>query len=267
MTQALVSAEEPVIKLEKRDGVAIVTVNRPKNLNAINAQVMTELGRVFSDLEAATDVFGIILTGAGDKAFIAGADIAAMANLAPDAAREWGRGGQALLAGIERLPKPVIAAVNGYALGGGLEIAMACDFIVAAPEAKMGQPEVLLGVIPGFGGTQRLARLVGKAKAKQLCMMGEQITAQEGHRLGLVAEVVPRAELVARSEAILRKIHENGPVAVRLVKDVINHGVNMDLDSGCLLELDAFALCFSTQDQKEGMRAFLEKRKPRFVGR
>jgi enoyl-CoA hydratase len=266
MEQALVSTQEPLVKLEKRDGVAWITINRPKALNAINAQVMEALGAAFDTVEKASDVQGVVLTGSGDKAFVAGADIGAMVGLGPVEAREWGRRGQALLARIEDLSKPVIAAVNGYALGGGLEIAMACDFIVAAPEAKLGQPEVVLGVTPGFAGTQRLARLVGKAKAKQLCMTGETIGAEEALRLGLVAEIVPRADLLARCEALIRRMAANGPVAVRLVKEVINRGVNMDLESASALELDAFALCFSTEDQKEGMRAFLEKRKPRFRG-
>jgi enoyl-CoA hydratase len=267
MNQAVVSSQEPVVRLEERDGIAIVTVNRPKALNAISPDVIGALEDQFGRLAANEKIHGIILTGAGEKAFIAGADIASMANLTPPQARAWGKRGQDLLARIEGMPKPVIAAVNGYALGGGLEIAMACDFIVAAPEAKLGQPEVLLGVIPGFAGTQRLARLVGAAKAKQLCMSGESIGAEEGHRLGLVAEIAPRAELLARCETILRKILANGPIAVRLAKEVINRGVNMDLESASALELDAFALCFSTDDHKEGMKAFLEKRKPAFKGR
>lgn len=266
MSQAQLAREEPVVKVEHRDGIAVVTVNRPKALNALNLAVTLELGRVFEQLESDAKVRGIILTGAGEKAFIAGADIASMSNLTPAEAREWGQRGQDILFRIENLHKPVIAAVNGYALGGGLEYAMACDFIVAVPEAKLGQPEVLLGVIPGFAGTQRLARLVGAAKAKQLCMTGEQITADEGYRIGLVAELATRDQLLSRCEQILRKILENGPIAVRLAKEVINRGVNMDLPAAASLELDAFALCFSTEDQKEGMKAFLEKRKAQFRG-
>ncbi len=267
MTQTIVASQEPVVRVENRDGIAVVTVNRPKALNALSPDVVAALEARFAELETDETVRGIILTGAGEKAFIAGADIAAMSALTPMQARAWGRRGQTLLFKIENLPKPVIAAVNGYALGGGLEIAMACDFIVAAPEAKLGQPEVLLGVIPGFAGTQRLARLVGVGKAKQLCMTGEQITAEEAHRIGLVAELAPRADIVARCEQILRKILDNGPIAVRLAKEVINRGVNMDLEAAASLELDAFALCFSTSDQKEGMKAFLEKRKAAFGGR
>jgi enoyl-CoA hydratase len=267
MSQVSVQQEEPVVKLEKRNGIAVLTVNRPKALNAINLKVTEELARAFDAVGQDPDVLGVILTGAGEKSFIAGADIAGMANLRPDEARAWGARGQALLFRIENFPKPVVAAVNGYALGGGLEIAMACDFIVAVPEAKLGQPEVLLGVIPGFGGTQRLARIVGYHKAKQLCMTGEQITGEEAHRIGLASELVARTELLARCEAILSKIRENGPIAVRLAKDVINRGVNMDLEAAAALELNAFALCFATGDQKEGMKAFLEKRKAKFDGR
>lgn len=259
--------DEPLVKLEKRAGAAVVTVNRPKALNALNPATMMALDEAFRSLETASDVAGIILTGAGEKSFIAGADIAAMSGLTAVEARAWGARGQALLSRIEDHPKPVIAAVNGYALGGGLELAMACDFIVAVPEARLGQPEVALGVIPGFAGTQRLARLVGKAKAKQLCMTGEQITAEEGYRLGLVAELAPREGLVARCEALVAKIGGNGPLAVRLVRQVINRGVDMDLPGAMALELDAFALCFATEDQKEGMRSFLEKRKAAFRGR
>lgn len=259
-------SEAPLVERETRNGVAILRVNRPKALNALNPSTLEALERQFRDLETAPDIHGIILTGAGDKAFIAGADIGAMSNLTAAEALEWGRRGQSLLFRLENHPKPVIAAVNGYALGGGLEIAMACDFIVAVPEAKLGQPEVTIGVIPGFGGTQRLARLVGKQKAKQLCMTGESIPAEEAHRLGLVARLVPRDQLLPECERILAKIHENGPVAVRLAKEVINRGLNMNLEGACNLELDAFALCFTTHDQKEGMRAFLEKRKPRYKG-
>lgn len=266
MTQAIVAPQEPVVRVEERGGIAIVTVNRPKALNALSPEVVAELEKRFAELERNPSVRGVILTGAGERSFIAGADIASMAPLSPAEARAWGQRGQNLLFKIENLPKPVIAAVNGYALGGGLEIAMACDFIVAAPEAKLGQPEVLLGVIPGFAGTQRLARLVGVGKAKQLCMSGDQITAEEGHRIGLVAELAPRAELLSKCESILRKILDNGPVAVRLAKEVINRGVNMDLESAANLELNAFAICFSTTDQKEGMKAFLEKRKAAFTG-
>jgi enoyl-CoA hydratase len=267
MSQTAVVQEEAVVLLEKRDGIAVVTVNRPKALNALNRAVTDELERVFRTLADAADVHGVILTGAGEKSFIAGADIGSMANLTPEQARAWGAKGQGLLFMIENFPKPVIAAVNGYALGGGLEIAMSCDFIVAVPEAKLGQPEVLLGVIPGFGGSQRLARIVGYHKAKQLCMTGEQITGTEAYRIGLVSELVPKGELRARCEALLAKIGENGPIAVRFVREVINRGSQMDLEAACALELNAFAVCFATQDQKEGMKAFLEKRKATFSGR
>lgn len=256
---------EPAVLSTRRDGVAILTVNRPKAMNSLNAEVLDALEKELRGLQTAP-VHGIILTGAGEKAFIAGADIAAMADLGPQEALAWGRRGQRLLELIENHPKPVVAAVNGYALGGGLELAMACDWIVAAPEAKIGQPEVAIGVIPGFGGTQRLARLVGKQTAKLLCMTGEQITAEEAHRLGLVSRLAPRATLLDECVKLLAKVGANAPVATRLAKDVINRGVNMPLEGACDLELEAFALTFATNDQNEGMKAFLEKRKANFGG-
>lgn len=266
MDPAVVPAEEPVVKLEKRNGVAVVTVNRPQSLNTLTPAVRQRLGEVFRELETASDVHGIILTGAGERAFIAGADVSVMADYGAAQALAMAQEGQALLFRIENHPKPVVAAVNGYALGGGMEIAMACDFIVASEGAKLGQPEVLLGVIPGFAGTQRLSRLVGAHWAKRLCMTGEHLMASEAHRIGLVTEVAAPDQLLARCEALLAKTRENGPLAVRLAKDVINRGANMDLEAAAALEAEAFALCFSTQDQKEGMRAFLEKRKPQFRG-
>lgn len=260
------AATEPFVQREDRAGVAILRVNRPKSLNALNADVLEGLNQQFRDLEDAPEIHGIILTGAGDKAFIAGADIGAMAELSPQEGHAWGKRGQDLLFRIENHPKTVIAAVNGYALGGGLEIAMACDWIVAVPEAKLGQPEVTIGVIPGFAGTQRLARLVGKATAKYLCMTGESVSGEEAARIGLVTKIVPREQLLDECLRQLSKVQSAAPVAVRLAKDVINRGVNMPLEAAADLELAAFALTFSTRDQKEGMKAFLEKRKPRFTG-
>lgn len=264
--QATTASEGPMVEREDRDGIAILRVNRPRTLNALSPDVLAALDERFRTLENAADVHGIILTGAGEKAFIAGADIAYMKDLTPAQAREMARQGQALLRRIEHHSKPVIAAVNGYALGGGLEIAMACDVIVAAENAKLGQPEVAIGVTPGFAGTQRLARLVGPAKAKELCMTGEAVTAEEGHRIGLVARVVPRDRLLGECEALVRRIAANAPIAVRLAKEVLNRGPDMPLEAASALEADAFALCFATEDQKEGMKAFLEKRKPRYRG-
>jgi enoyl-CoA hydratase len=243
-----------------------VRINRPKALNALNQHVMTELDRAFRTLEKDASVFGIILTGAGEKAFVAGADIAEMVTFGPVEASRMARGGQAILDRIENSSKVVVAAVNGYALGGGCELAMACDFIVASEKARFGQPEVSIGVTPGYAGSQRLARLVGKARAKELVLTGRQVDAEEALRIGLAVRVVPPDQVLAVSEQILRTIGANAPVAVRLSKEVINRGVNTDLDSASQMEADAFAICFSTEDQKEGMKAFLEKRKPTYKG-
>jgi enoyl-CoA hydratase len=265
-TQAAVSQEPDVVTVERKDGIAIVRINRPKALNALNEHVMASLARAWQALEADASIFGVIVTGGGEKAFVAGADISEMAKYGPVEASRMARAGQRTLGLIENSSKVVIAAVNGYALGGGCELAMACDFIVASETAKLGQPEVTIGVIPGFAGTQRLARLVGTARAKELVLTGRQIDAQEALRIGLAARVVPGAELLAECEKILRSIQKNAPVAVRLAKDVINRGVQVDLEAASQMEADAFAICFSTADQKEGMKAFLEKRKPSWKG-
>lgn len=261
------TAPGPLVLREDRHGVAILRINRPQQLNALNPNVLDALEHHFQQLESAPDIHGIILTGAGDKAFSAGADIAFMQELSSAEARAMAQRGQALLFRIENHPKPVVAAVNGYAFGGGMEIALACDFIVAAEHAKLGQPEVTIGVTPGFAGSQRLARLVGKPKAKELCMTGDPITAAEAHRLGIAIRLVPGERLLAECEALLERIHANAPVAARLVKETINRGVNMDLEAASALEANAFALCFATDDQKEGMRAFLAKRKPVYRGK
>jgi len=256
----------PNVVREDRDGVAVLRLNRPQALNALNPELLAELDQHLTTLETAPDIHGIILTGAGDKAFCAGADIAAMANLTAAEAREWGRRGQRLTFKIQQHAKPIVAAVNGYALGGGLEIAMACDWIMAVPGTKAGQPEVTIGVVPGFLGTQRLARLVGAHAAKWLCMTGEAITTDEAHRLGLVTHLVAKEKLLDEATRLLAKIRDNAPVAVRLAKDLVNHGLDMPLEGAAALELDAFALTFATRDQKEGMAAFVEKRKPRYSG-
>lgn len=265
--QAQTLQDEPVVLREDRDGVAILRLNRPRALNALNAAMLQELARQFDAAEADPGVHGVVLTGAGEKAFAAGADIGAMADLPAAKAREWGQRGQALLSRIEHCRKPVVAALNGYALGGGLELAMACDWILACPEAKVGQPEVTIGVIPGFAGTQRLSRLVGPHAAKWLCMTGETIGAEEAQRLGIVLRIVPRAQLVDEAVKSLAKVKDNAPFAVALAKDVIDRGLNLPLDVASTLELDGFALTFATRDQKEGMRAFLDKRKPTYTGR
>jgi enoyl-CoA hydratase len=255
-----------LVTREDRDGVAILRLNRPQALNALNPELLGELDRALTALETAPDIHGVVLTGAGEKAFCAGADIAAMAQLTAAQAHEWGRRGQRLTFKIQYHPKPVVAALNGYALGGGLELAMACDWILAVPGTKVGQPEATIGVVPGFLGTQRLARLVGAHAAKWLCMTGEAIPTEEANRLGLVTHLVPRERLLEEALRLLAKARDNAPFAVRLTKELINRGLDMPLEGAAALELDAFALTFATRDQKEGMAAFVEKRKPHYTG-
>lgn len=252
--------------IEISDDVAIVTINRPKALNALNGETMEELHRAFTLLEKDQRVNVIILTGAGKKAFVAGGDITYLHNLQPITSREFALYGQQILNFIEALDKPVIAAVNGFALGGGCELAMACDIRLASDTARFGQPEVNLGVIPGFAGTQRLSRLVGKGRAKELLFTGEMITAQEAWRIGLVNKVVPQEELLQAAKKMARKISEKGPQAVRFCKAAVNNGLEMEIDRASAYEADLFALCFATKDQTEGMSAFIEKRPAKFQG-
>jgi enoyl-CoA hydratase/carnithine racemase len=252
---------------EKKDAIAYVTVNRPKVLNALNTPTWKDLRTAFETARGDATVRGVILTGAGNKAFIAGADIGELAHLAAYEAEQSSRFGQEVLDLIETLGKPVIAAVNGFALGGGCETAMACTLRVAADTAQFGQPEVMLGLVPGGGGTQRLPRLVGKGRALQLILSGEMISAQEAHRIGLVNEVVPAADLIARAEVILKKIASNAPIAVKFALEVANRGLEMSQGDGLLLEASYFGLCAATDDKKEGTSAFLEKRAPQFHGR
>ena len=255
------------LQIEVADGCAVVTINRPAALNAINAEVLEDLAAVFADLKGNDAVACVILTGSGTKAFVAGADIAAMQTLDPVAARQFSRLGQRLLNDIETFPKPVIAAVNGFALGGGCELAMACDIRIVAENARFGQPEVNLGVIPGWGGTQRLARLVGKGRAKELLFTGDMIDAQEACRIGLANRVVAADQLLAEARTMATKIAGKGPVAVRFAKEAVNNGLEMDLDRAGSFESDLFGLCFATADQREGMQAFLDKRPAKFTGR
>jgi enoyl-CoA hydratase len=255
------------IVYEKRSAIAYITLNRPKVLNALNQATFTELGMAFEDAKADTAVLGVILTGAGDKAFIAGADINELVRVTAVEAREFTRHGQTVLDLIENLGKPVIAAVNGFALGGGCETAMACTIRLATEDAKFGQPEVKLGVIPGAGGTQRLPRLVGKGLALQLILSGGTISAQEAYRIGLVNEIVPRAELIARAEAILKQINSNAPLAVRFSIEAVNRGSETSQTEGLVIESALFAICAGTEDKKEGTSAFLEKRAAKFQGR
>jgi len=250
-----------------KGSVAYVTVNRPKVLNALNTPTWSDLRKAFEDARDDAAVRGVILTGAGDKAFIAGADISELAHLSGFEAEQSSRFGQEVLDLIENLGKPVVAAVNGFALGGGCETAMACSIRVAVESAKFGQPEVALGLVPGGGGTQRLPRLVGKGRALQLILGGEMITAQEAYRMGLVNEVVAPADLIPRAEAIVKKIASNGPIAVKLALEAVNKGLEAGQSDGLLLEASYFGLCAATEDKKEGTTAFLEKRAPRFLGR
>ena len=252
---------------EKKGAIAYVTLNRPKVLNALNQQTWKELRAVFEDTRDDPEIRGAILTGAGDKAFIAGADIGELAHVTAVEAEQSSSYGQTVLDLIENLGKPVIAAVNGYALGGGCETAMACTIRVAAEHAKFGQPEVTLGLIPGGGGTQRLPRLVGKGRALQLILSGGMIDAQEAHRIGLVNEVVPAGDLLTRAEAILKQIFANAPIAVKFSIEAVNRGLETNLADGLSLEASLFGLCAGTDDKAEGTSAFLAKRAPQFNGR
>jgi len=252
---------------EIRDGVALITINRPDKLNALNDQVVDELGHAAGRIATEDAIKGAILTGAGPKAFVAGADIADLAKQGPFDGKARALRGQAVLRRLETCGKPVIAAINGFALGGGCELAMACHLRIAADTAKFGQPEVKLGIAPGYGGTQRLPRLVGKGVAVQLILTGEMIDAQEAYRIGLVNKVVPAAQLLPESEKMLRGILAMGPLAVRLALEAVDQGLEMTLDEGLLLEANHFGLLAATKDMKEGLTAFLEKRQAKFEGR
>jgi enoyl-CoA hydratase len=255
------------ILYEKKSSIAYVTVNRPKVLNALNAATMAELRTAFEDARDDVSVRVVVLTGSGEKAFIAGADISELQKLSPVEAKAYTHRGQAVLDLMENLGKPVIACINGFALGGGCEVAMACTMRIASENAKLGQPEVKLGVIPGYGGSQRLPRLVGKGMAMQLNLTGEIISAQEALRIGLVNEVVAAAELLPRAEAIAAKIIANAPLAIRYCMEAVNKGMEMTLAEGLFLEATLFAVTCATEDKKEGTTAFLEKRAPNFQGR
>src|ERR1700720_2364902 len=252
---------------EKKGPIAYVTINRPKVLNALNVKTISELRSVFEDARDDAEVRGVVFTGAGDKSFAAGADIGEMANDTPLTAEQKTRSGQALTDLIENLGKPVIAAVNGFALGGGCELSMASTIRIAAETAKFGQPEVKIGVMPGYGGTQRLPRLVGKGRALQLILSGEIISAQEAYRIGLVNEVVPAAELITRSETILNQFISNAPLAVKYSLEAVNKGLETSQNEGLSLEASLFGLCAGTEDKKEGTQAFLQKRAAQFQGR
>lgn len=255
-----------ILLLEKGDGLAVITINNPKALNALTIATLEALAGQFGKLEHDSTVRAVLLTGAGDKAFVAGGDIRYLESLTPEGARNFALLAQQVFARIENFPKPVIAVINGYALGGGCELAMACDLRIAAETARFGQPEVKLGIIPGFAGTQRLARLVGKGRAKELIFTGEMIDALEAWRIGLVNRVVPAERLLAEAKSLAAKMTDKSASAIRLAKDAIENGLEMDFDRAARYEADLFALCFATADAREGILAFIEKRPPRFIG-
>lgn len=251
------------IIFEIKEGIGYVTMNRPKALNALNTEVLTELDHVFREIDKNKDVQVAIVTGAG-RSFIAGADIAQMSELNGTEGRDMTIQGQLVMELIESINKPVIAAINGFALGGGNELAMACDVRIASEKAKFGQPEVNLGIIPGYGGTQRLPRLVGKGMAKKLIYSAEMIDAQEAYRIGLVQEVVPAEELMAAAEKLAKTIMEKAPIAIKMAKVAINNGLNTDLKTGVQFEAESYTSTFVSEDRVEGMKAFVEKRPAQF---
>jgi len=256
-----------LVEIEVADRILTATVNRPEKMNALNAQVLEELDA--AAVRARTDdaVGAMIVTGAGPKAFIAGADIAELATMTPVSGRAHALRGQAVLSRLENLGKPVIAAINGFALGGGCELALACTLRVASENAKLGQPEVKLGILPGYGGSQRLARIVGEGRAMEICLTGEPITAAEAYRIGLVNRVVPAGEALAAAREIAAKIIGNAPLAVAFTMDAIHNGLDLPLEDGLELEATLFGVCASTDDMREGMGAFLAKRPPKFSGK
>ena len=256
-----------LVEREAAEKIAVVTINRPDKLNALNLAVLRELGAAFDELESDREVRAIVMTGAGSKAFIAGADISELNALpGPVQGASHGHLGQQLCFKLERLRQPVIMAINGYALGGGLELAMAGDIRIASETARLGQPEINLGIIPGFGGTQRLPRLVGKGFAKLMIFGGDLITAEEGFRIGLVDRVVPQEQLAGEARKLAVALAKKAPLALAAAKAAINGGLETDLDRGCDLEAAQFGLLFSTADKAEGTKAFLEKRPANFTG-
>ena len=253
--------------LEIEDGIAVVTMNRPKALNALNSATLDDLLAVGKELTANDDIKVVIVTGEGTKAFVAGADIQEMQPVNATEGLRFSRKGHEAISMLEKLPKPVIAAVNGYALGGGFELALACDIIYASEKARVGFPEVTLGILPGFGGTQRTAKLIGMARAKELIFTGKTINAAEAYEMGLFNKVVPDEELMTQVKELAASIITAGPFGVQLAKDCINRSLTLDIDAGLDYEARSFGLCFGTEDQKEGMAAFLNKRKPTFLGK
>ncbi len=260
-------ANYETLLLTVEEGIGVLTINRPKALNALNAAVMRDLDQALSDIEANDDIKVVILTGSGEKSFVAGADITEMKDMNVGQGKAWAEKSQAIFLRMENFCKPIIAAVNGFALGGGNEICMACDIRIASENALFGQPEVGLGIIPGFGGTQRLSRLVGKGFAKYCILANSNFKADEAYRVGLVQKVVPQAELLGEAKAIAKKIMKQSQVAVQYAKICINRGMDVDITTGMEIEAVAFGACFAAEDQKEGMTAFVEKRKAAFTGK
>ncbi len=255
------------VKTEVRDGILLLTIDRSKVLNALNAATVEEIYKVFADARDDDNVKAVIITGAGEKAFVAGADINELAQKTPMTGKETSERGQFIFSFIERFPKPVIAAINGFALGGGCELALACHIRVASERAQIGLPEVTLGIIPGYGGTQRMARLLGKAKALELICTGDRIGAAEAERIGLVNKVVPADQLMSAAEEMARKIMSRGPLAIRAAIEAVMSGSEMPMQEGQFLEATLFGLLCASEDTQEGMNAFLEKRPPRFKGK
>lgn len=255
------------ITIEREDGLAIVTLNRPDKLNALNGETIRELGLAVHAIREDEEVRGVILTGAGTKAFVAGADIGELATMGPVTGVRVSREGQEVFNALERLGKPVLAAVNGFALGGGLELALACHLRIASTTARFGLPEVKLGIIPGYGGTLRLPRIVGRGRALELVLTGEMIDAAEAHRIGLVNRVVEPDDLMPQARELMRKIMANGPIAVALALESVAHGEASGTENALVLESNLFGLLAATEDMKEGMQAFLEKRKAAFRSR
>lgn len=251
-----------------KDGaIGVLKINRPKSLNALNPATVKELASCLEAVRHDSSIRCLIVTGEGDRAFVAGADISAMVTMTATEGHAFSELGLGVLRKLETLPIPVIAAVNGFALGGGTELALACDLIIAADKAKFGQPEINLGIIPGFGGTQRLARRIGLPRARELIYSGDMIDAETALRYGLVNKVVPLADLMNEATALAQKLAAKPPIAIRQAKAAVNAGIDMDLDNGCRFENEAFALTFATEDKKEGMEAFLAKREAKFTGR
>jgi len=255
------------VKTEVRDGILILTINRPQVLNALNAQTVEEIYHVFAAARDDENVKAVIVTGSGEKAFVAGADINELARNTPITGKQTSERGQFILSFIEKFPKPVIAAINGFALGGGCELALACHIRIASEKAQIGLPEVTLGIIPGYGGTQRMARLLGRAKALELICTGDRVPATEAERIGLVNKVVPPDQLLPAAEEMARKIMSRGPLAIRAAIEAVVHGSEMTLEEGQFLEATLFGLLCSSDDTKEGMKAFLEKRPAQFKGK